>query len=80
MRDEFIDAVVGDSACVFGRQGCPDCFGNLGVARELAGITGKKFVSPEWYLKTPKFAASSKLPFRVKVESKQVPRFIVNPL
>ncbi len=28
----------------------PDCFGNLGVARELAGINGLKFESPEWYL------------------------------
>ena len=28
----------------------PDCFGNLGVARELAGIFGLKFESPEWYL------------------------------
>lgn len=28
----------------------PDCFGQLGVARELAGIQGLPFVSPEWYL------------------------------
>jgi len=28
----------------------PDCFGNLGIARELAGISGLKFESPEWYL------------------------------
>ncbi len=27
----------------------PDCFGNLGIAREVAGIFGKKFTSPEWY-------------------------------
>jgi len=27
----------------------PDCFGILGVARELAGITGKQFTSPKWY-------------------------------
>jgi phenylalanyl-tRNA synthetase beta chain len=27
----------------------PDCFGQLGVARELAGIQGLKFVSPAWY-------------------------------
>lgn len=33
----------------------PDCFGNLGVARELAGISGLKFSSPEWYLKIPEF-------------------------
>jgi phenylalanyl-tRNA synthetase beta chain len=28
----------------------PDCFGALGVAREIAGILGHKFTSPEWYL------------------------------
>ncbi len=27
----------------------PDCFGVLGVARELAGICGKQFSSPDWY-------------------------------
>lgn len=27
----------------------PDCFGILGVAREIAGILGKPFVSPDWY-------------------------------
>lgn len=27
----------------------PDCFGQLGVARELAGIQGLKFESPDWY-------------------------------
>lgn len=27
----------------------PDCFGVLGVARELAGICGQTFVSPDWY-------------------------------
>jgi phenylalanyl-tRNA synthetase beta chain len=28
----------------------PDCFGMLGVARELAGIQDKPFKSPHWYL------------------------------
>ena len=28
----------------------PDCFGVLGVAREIAGILGHQFHSPEWYL------------------------------
>lgn len=28
----------------------PDCFGQLGVAREIAGIFGKQFMSPDWYL------------------------------
>lgn len=29
----------------------PDLFGQLGVAREIAGITGKQFESPKWYLR-----------------------------
>lgn len=28
----------------------PDCFGVLGLARELSGIFGQKFQSPAWYL------------------------------
>jgi phenylalanyl-tRNA synthetase beta chain len=28
----------------------PDCFGQLGVAREIAGIQHKAFHSPDWYL------------------------------
>ncbi len=31
----------------------PDCFGNLGVARELAGIQQLKFKSPDWYTLEP---------------------------
>ncbi len=27
----------------------PDCFGVLGIAREIAGITGEQFKSPDWY-------------------------------
>jgi len=30
----------------------PDCFGILGVARELAGIMVQKFESPDWYAAT----------------------------
>lgn len=35
----------------------PDCFGILGVARELAGIQGLKFNSPKWYLDPPAFTS-----------------------
>ncbi len=28
----------------------PDCFGVIGVAREIAGIQGRPFHSPQWYL------------------------------
>jgi len=27
----------------------PDCFGVLGIAREISGIQDKQFVSPQWY-------------------------------
>ncbi len=27
----------------------PDCFGQLGVAREIAGIFINQFNSPDWY-------------------------------
>lgn len=30
----------------------PDCFGQLGVAREIAGIQGLPFTSPDWYTAT----------------------------
>lgn len=56
----------------------PDCFGFLGVARELAGIQQVPFKSPEWYradaaLPEPE-ADNLELEVRNEV-SKQVPRF-----
>ena len=36
----------------------PDCFGILGVARELAGIQGLKFQSPDWYTKSTKYRST----------------------
>ncbi|HEX5456678.1 MAG TPA: phenylalanine--tRNA ligase subunit beta [Candidatus Saccharimonadales bacterium] len=33
----------------------PDCFGLLGVARELAGIYNKTFKSPDWFVDNPQF-------------------------
>lgn len=55
----------------------PDCFGQLGVAREIAGIVGKKFTSPEWYLSEPEFAAATGLELSVFNDAPQnVPRFM----
>ncbi len=62
----------------------PDCFGILGVAREIAGITNKKFTSPEWYknpIKTQKhdFQGGSleNLEIDVRNETPElVPRFM----
>jgi phenylalanyl-tRNA synthetase beta chain len=55
----------------------PDCFGALGVARELAGILGQSFKSPEWYIQNPSFPGSeANLPLRVTNELPElVPRF-----
>jgi phenylalanyl-tRNA synthetase beta chain len=33
----------------------PDCFGFLGIVRELAGIQGLPFKSPDWYVQDPGF-------------------------
>lgn len=55
----------------------PDCFGNLGVARELAGISGLKFKSPDWYLNPPVYELKKDLPLEViNSAPKLVPRFM----
>lgn len=48
----------------------PDCFGILGVARELAGIQGKQFKSPDWYLHTSD----------IRYERASVPLAVKNPI
>ncbi len=39
----------------------PDCFGQLGVAREIAGIFHQQFTSPEWYNVIQEFAGGDGL-------------------
>ncbi len=46
----------------------PDCFGILGVARELAGIQGLAFKSPDWYQKPVENQQTSNLAFSSKNE------------
>lgn len=57
----------------------PDCFGQLGVARELAGIQHKTFQSPDWYLQPVLEVLkqdADTLPLEVKNELPDlVPRF-----
>ena len=58
----------------------PDCFGMLGVAREIAGIQDKKFTSPDWYtsddIQLP-LEAPEKLPLGVENNASElVPRFM----
>lgn len=55
----------------------PDLFGQLGVAREIAGIQHQKFTSPDWYLAQPSFADASGLTLEVRNEAPEVvPRFM----
>lgn len=56
----------------------PDCFGILGVAREIAGITGTKFSSPDWYLSPLNHIKAKADKLEIKYENKAgdlVPRF-----
>lgn len=63
----------------------PDCFGWMGVAREIAGIQGKPFVSPSWYTTgmptVYDVKSSEKLPLVVQNDLPElVPRFIAATL
>ncbi|MGI0135423.1 MAG: hypothetical protein ACREBW_10765, partial [Candidatus Micrarchaeaceae archaeon] len=56
----------------------PDCFGYLGVAREIAGIQHMAYKSPKWYQQHPVFPAieTEELPLEVQNGmSHEVPRF-----
>lgn len=56
----------------------PDCFGVLGVAREIAGILNKPFKSPEWYAQGDEFPTveTGELKLSLKNElPKLAPRF-----
>lgn len=57
----------------------PDCFGLIGVARELSGIFNHKFKSPDWYLNpkiNPKIKIDKKYTLKLKIDQKElVPRF-----
>lgn len=55
----------------------PDCFGLLGVARELAGIQNKAFKSPDWYTNIPDFTAGEGLALEIENDIPEtVPRFM----
>ena len=62
----------------------PDCFGALGVAREIAGISGLQFKSPEWYMAQSASSvggvvSSMQLEVRNDITDK-VPRFLVQAI
>lgn len=55
----------------------PDCFGQLGVAREIAGILQQPFTSPTWYNLEQVFGDGDGLPLTVSNDIPQlVPRFM----
>jgi phenylalanyl-tRNA synthetase beta chain len=56
----------------------PDCFGWLGIAREIEGIYGRPYQSPAWYRMDPQFpdVEAKELKLEVKNELPElVPRF-----
>ncbi|MDL2363129.1 MAG: phenylalanine--tRNA ligase subunit beta [Patescibacteria group bacterium] len=56
----------------------PDCFGFMGVAREIAGIQGIAFTSPEWYTPQPELPALEADELNLSVSNEipdLVPRF-----
>lgn len=57
----------------------PDCFGLLGVAREVAGIQHKSFSSPDWYKQALDRIKPGKTKLDLKVQNNAqdlVPRFM----
>lgn len=61
----------------------PDCFGWMGVAREIAGIQGQKFMSPDWYKSDvkPVDATEVTLPLQLTNEVPElVQRFVLLPM
>jgi phenylalanyl-tRNA synthetase beta chain len=56
----------------------PDCFGWLGVAREIEGISRRPYKSPEWYRQNPDIPGieADQLPLEIRNELPEVvPRF-----
>jgi phenylalanyl-tRNA synthetase beta chain len=57
----------------------PDCFGWLGIAREIEGIYQRPYKSPQWYTQTPEFPGieAEELKLEVRNEIPElVPRFV----
>ena len=55
----------------------PDCFGQLGVAREIAGIFGQQFTSPEWSKAQQQFSTAEGLDLMITNGAPElVPRFM----
>jgi phenylalanyl-tRNA synthetase beta chain len=56
----------------------PDCFGYLGIAREIEGIHGRAYKSPDWYKLDPEIPAVETEELKLEVRNElpeSVPRF-----
>ena len=54
----------------------PDTFGVLGFRREVAGILGQKFTSPDWYLNpTQDFTNDANVKLDIEIDEKLCPRY-----
>lgn len=57
----------------------PDCFGAMGVIREIAGIQQKSFKSPDWYVPNPDFPQPEADELKLEIHNELpelVPRFV----
>ena len=55
----------------------PDLFGQIGIAREIAGILGHRFTSPAWFSEAPEFTLASGLELKTVNEAgDKCPRFM----
>jgi len=55
----------------------PDCFGNIGISRELSGIFGDTYKSPDWYASPIVHEVGAQLPLHVENTVQElVPRFM----
>ncbi|HEU5187152.1 MAG TPA: phenylalanine--tRNA ligase subunit beta [Candidatus Saccharimonadales bacterium] len=57
----------------------PDCFGSLGIVREIAGIQGLPFTSPDWYVPAPELPQAEHPKLKLTVENTiadLVPRYM----
>jgi phenylalanyl-tRNA synthetase beta chain len=78
LRDEYIIDIENK---MFTHR--PDCFGLMGIAREIGGIYHRPFHSPDWYRQDVTVQASSEamLPLAVRNEVPElVPRFTALPI
>ncbi len=70
------DAVIDIENKMFTHR--PDCFGQLGIAREIEGINNRPYKSPDWYRTDPEFPGieAQELPLEIRNELPElVPRF-----